>query len=188
MTRTTPIGEPTQLFAGSAWSWDVTYPDFPSNSGWTLAYYLRGPIDKTLAAGTEVTADGVGGFEVRVPKVTTDDFTTAGAYRLIGRVFKTSDEFDGTIVYSGHLLLLADPTVAVNAKSHNRQMLEAIDAALIDGVSDSTEIKSLSVNSRTVTYRDQAELESRRSHYALLVALEENPDAEVSHAGEFQRA
>ena len=186
VARTTPTCEPTQAFIGSAWSWDVSYADFPADESWQLTYVLRGPYDLTLAWGTEVTAASSGpGFEIRVPKATTDNITAHGAYRLVGRVSKSGDEFDGTVVYNGHLLLLADPTTAVNAKSQARQMLEAIDAALLDGVSDSTEIKSLSVNSRTVTYRDQVELEARRSHYAILVALEDNPGATVTHAIEF---
>lgn len=189
MTRITPTCEPTEVTIGSAWSWDVTYSDFPSNSGWTLAYYIRGPVDLTLAAGTEVTADGSGGFEVRVPRTTSDNLAGyPGAYRLTGRVFKASDEFDGTIVYSGHLLVLADPSEAVGAASFNRQMLDAIDEALLAGISDSGEFKSVSVNGRSVTYRDRAEIEKARAHYALLVALEENPDGVVDHAGVFVNA
>ena len=188
MTPTTPIGEPTTLVQGAAWSWDVTYSDFPSDESWQLRYYLRGPDDFDLTFGTHVAADGSGGYEVRVTAAQSLAGVDPGAYRLIGRVNKTSHEFDGTIVYNAHLLVLADPTTAVNAESHNRQMLDAIDAALLAGAGDSAEFKSVALNGRTVTYRDRAEMEKARTHYALLVALEENPDAEVYRAGEFVNA
>ena len=189
MTLTTPVGEPTQITLGGALSWDVTYSDFRSDESWQLKYRLRGPDDADLAWSTHVTADGVGGFEVRVTTAQLATLCTVpGAYRLIGRVNKSGHEFDGTVVYNGHLIVLADPEATVNAKSFNRQMLEAIDEALVAGVSDSTEFKSIAVNGREVQYRDQAELERRRVHYALLVALENDPDGQVVHAGEFVNA
>ena len=181
MAQTTPTKEPAELTLGSAWSWDVTYSDFPSDESWQLRYYLRGPDDFDLTFGTHVTAESSGpGFEVRVTAAQiADACETPGKYRLVGRVNKSGDEFDGTLVYNGHLLVLADPSTAVNAKSFNRRMLDLIDAALLAGVSASAEAKRISVNGREIEYRDRAELEGRRTHYAHLVAIEENPEGRV---------
>jgi hypothetical protein len=188
VARATPTKEPAELFIGSAWSWDVAYSDFPADDSWQLSYALRGPDDIDLAWGTEVTAADSGpGFEVRVPKATTDGITTPGAYRLIGRVSKSGDEFDGLVVHNEHLLLLADPTTAVNAKSFNRQMLEALETALVAGVSSSAEVLEVVINGRRTTYRERGEIEKAHAHYLLLVAIEDNPRGSLSHATEFVR-
>jgi len=188
MAHTVSTHEPTQLVIGSAWAWDPTYSDYPADESWQLAYFLRGHGDLDLAWAAEVTAGTGAAFSVRVPRTTTDNIAgKPGKYRLTGRVFKALDDEDGVVVYSGHLLVLADPATAVNVKSHNRLMLAAIDAALLKGVSLSAEAKAISINGRSIQYRDSADLEGRRAHYALLVALEDNPYATVSHEAVFVR-
>jgi len=175
-----PTCEPAQLVIGSSWAWDVTYSDFPADESWQLSYSIRGPDDFDLAWGTHVAAGSGAEFEVRVTAAqSAAGVTTAGAYRLIGRVNKSGDTWDGEVVFNRHLLVLADPATAVGVKSFNRRMLEAIDSALIDGVADSAEAKRITVNDRTIEYRDRGELDGLRAKYAYLVAIEENPYAEV---------
>ena len=189
LARQTPTREPTQLFIGSAWSWDRTYSDFPADESWQLAYSLRGAHDLDFAFGTEVTAASSGAaFEVRVPKATTDNILVAGGYRLIGRVSKTDDEFDGTVVYNGHLLLLADPTTAVDAKSFNRQMLEAIEEALVAGVPMGAAAQRVTINGRTIEYRTTDDLNRLHASYLARVAVEENPNGVVIDEAVFVRA
>lgn len=189
MTPTIPTKEPAEAHIGSPWLWDVTYSDFPADESWELAYSLRGPKDLDFDFGDEVTAESSGpGFEVRIPKATTDDLgDQPGKYRLIGRVSKSGDDWDGTVVYNGHLLVLADPTTAVNAKSWNRRMLEAIRTALEDGISDSASAKRISVNGREIEYRSVEDLTRLESRFAIRVALEENPDIRVVSGAEFVR-
>jgi hypothetical protein len=183
LAYTVPTVEPRQIESGSVAYWDASYPAFPASDGWQLTYYVRGPVDTTFAWGTEVSADGAG-FAVRVPTTKTDDLTAAGGYRLVGRCTK-----DGEVhtVYNEPLLVLANPATAVNAKSFNRRMLEALDAALIANVANTGERQSVSANGRTVVYRDRAAIETARAHYAVLVAIEENPTGEIAHAAVFVR-
>jgi len=180
-----PTHEPAEAQIGSSWFWDATYPDFPASDGWVLSYYLRGGSDLTLAnatpVGVTITASG-DVYEVRVPGSVTAAVTVAGKYRLIGRVALAGEVH---VVYNAHLLLLLDPSNAVNAKTFNRQMLEAIETAMVAGVANASEIQSVTVNGRTIQYRDRAELNTAHAHYSLLVALEENPDGRLSHAAEF---
>lgn len=189
MARTIPTSEPSEAHAGSPWLWDASYADFPADESWELAYYLRGAKDLDFTFGSEVTAASSGpGFEVRIPKATTDDLGDyLGKYRLIGRVSKSGDDWDGAVVYNRHLLVLADPSTAVGAKSWNRQMLDAIRAALKDGISDSTSAKSISINGRSVEYRSVEELTRLESQFAIRVAMEENPGQTVVREAEFVR-
>ena len=182
MTYVVPTCEPTELTIGSSWAWDISYSDHRSDEGWTLAYYLRGPEDLDITAAlTFVSADGSGGFEIRVPRATTDDLDgKAGPYRLTGRVFKASDDADGRIVYSGHVLVHADPLTAVNAKSFNRRRLEELQAATVR----TNGIREVAVNGRRTVY-EPGEYERLVAYYGMLVAVEENPDGTVSSAIEF---
>lgn len=182
MSYQIPTCEPTQIEAGSVAYWDITYPEFPASEGWELRYYIRGPVDLNIEWGTDVTADGAG-FEVRVPAGDTDNLTTAGAYRLIGRVTLGSEVHT---VYNAPLLVLADPTAAVNAKSTNRQIRDALRTAAVSAAADAPYL-SVQVLGRSVTY-GRREFEAQLAHYEYLVALEENPGADIRHEAVFVRA
>lgn len=187
MAKQIPTREPKQVTLGSSWAWDVTYADFPADESWQLSYKIRGPEDFDLDWSTHVTAGDGAEFEVRVTPAqqTTGSFDTPGSYRLIGRVNKSGDTWDGEIVYNEQLLVLVNPADAVNAKSFNRLMLEKIEAALKGGVANSAEARRISVNNRTIEYRDRRELDELRAKYAYLVAIEENPDGYIAHEVEF---
>lgn len=177
MALQTPTCEPTEITLGAALSFDVTYSDFPADESWQLGYYLRGPDDADIAWTTHVTAGTGAGFEVRVTATQLSDLVaTPGAYRLIGRVNKSGDEFDGTIVYNEHILVLANPVTAVNAKSFNRRRLEELQAATIKPGG----IREVAINGRRTVF-EQAEYERLLAQYTLLVAIENNPDGRIEH-------
>lgn len=182
-----PAREPTEATIGSSWYWDATYSGFPASEGWVLTYYLRGASDLTLAnaspTGVTITADG-DVYEVRIPGTVTAAVTSAGKFRLIGRVALAGEVH---VVYNEHLLLHQDPLDAVNAKTFARQMLEAIEAAMVAGISTSSDIQSITINGRSISYRDRDELNRLHAHYSLLVAIEENPHGTLSHAAQFVR-
>lgn len=185
MAYTIPTHEPAEAFVGESWFWDVTYGAFPADESWQLAYYLRGPKDLDFAFGSEVTAGDGSEFEVRVPATTTDDLAGyPGPYRLIGRVSKSGEVHT---VYNEHLLVLPDPATAVNAKSHARQMLDAIEAALLDFAAGAQQVRT-TVNGRTVEFRSTDDLTALESRYRMLVALEDNPDGSITRLTEFVRA
>jgi hypothetical protein len=180
-----PTVEPTQAVIGTSWYWDATYADFPASDGWTLTYHLRGATDADFITGTDsvtITANG-SAFEVRIPATKTAGLT-AGKYRLTGRVSLAGEIH---VVYSAHLLALTDPTNALDAASFNRQMLDALETAMVAGVASGSELQTVTINGRTISYRDRAELNAAHAHYSLLVAIEENPHGSLSHAAEFVR-
>lgn len=156
-------GEPTTLTAGSSWQWDVTYSDYPPSDGWALTYVFRGPEDYTTQDG-ETDADG-DTYQVRIPKANTD--LTAGAYRLVGYV---DDGIDRFVVYDAPLTVLANPTTAVNAASHDEEMLALIDAAIESRLTGSTGVRSFTVNGRAVEYWSLEELLKLQSVYRSRVA------------------
>lgn len=178
-----PTSPPSEARIGTSWFWDVSYPSFPASDGWQLNLYFRGPTDLTITWASGITADGAG-FAVRITPALAAALTTAGKYLLTGTVTLSGEVHE---VERRHLLVLAAATAAVNVKSFNRQMLEAIQTALLAGVATSAEKKRITVNGRTVEYRDRAELDVLHARYTYLVAIEDNPTGRVVHEAEFVR-
>ena len=176
-----PTSPPDQVRIGTSWFWDVSYPDFPAGDGWQLNLYFRGPTDLTVAWASGITADG-DGFSVRITPTIALLLTTPGKYVLVGTVTLAGEVHE---VERRHLLVLPSATTAVNAKSFHKQMLEAIQAAMVAGVSTTTETQQITVNGRSITYRDRAELDSLYARYLYLVAIEENPTGRIIHEVEF---
>lgn len=187
MAKQVPQCEPRELYIGSSWAWDVTYPDFPSDDGWTLAYEVQGAKNLPLRSGTEVTAASSGsGFEIRVPRATTAKITAGGGYDLIGRVFKAGDKWDGEPVYRGHLQLHANPDIPIDTKSVDRRRLEALEAAIVTQGSEGLLYQSIEEDGTKVVYR-QDQYDQLLGNLRTRVATEENPTGRVLHAAEFVR-
>lgn len=184
MAYQVPTCEPREVTPGDTWAWDVSYPYFPASEGWQLSYAIRGPDDLDVAWSTHISANG-DVFEVRVPASTTDDVSIAGAYRMVGRVTLSGEVH---VVYNQPLLVLANPTTAVNAKSFNRRMLEAIQAAaLTDAAATGGALVEVTVDGHTHRFATEVERRTLVANYALLVAIEENPHGSLTHAAEFVR-
>lgn len=181
MAYQVPTSPPSQVRIGTSWFWDVSYPDFPASDGWELNLFFRGPTDLDVAWGSGISANG-SGYSVRITPAIAANLTAAGKYLLVGTVTLSGEVHE---VERRHILALADPATAGNAKSFNRQMLEAVETAMLAGVASTAEAKRITVNGRTMEYRDRAELETIHARYTYLVAIEENPGGRVLHAVEF---
>ena len=161
----------------------MSYPDFPASDGWELNLVFRGPADLDVAWGSGISANG-SGFSVRITPALATALDTPGKYLLIGTVTLSGEVHE---VERRHLLVMADTAAVVNAKSFNRQMLEAVETALLAGVSTTSETRSITINGRTVEYRDRAELDALHARYTYLVVIEENPGGRIVHEVEFVR-
>lgn len=173
-----PTEEPTRVTAGDSWFWDRTYGDYPASDGWELRYYVRGPSGSHLDIewGTHVTADG-DGFEIRVPASATTDIAGDG-YSLVGRVTKGDESH---LVYRDQLVVQANPAREGGERSFAQKMLEAFQEATLseDGL-----YRRVERGDRTYDYAIE-EWERRLAHWKLMVELERNPDARVTHAAKF---
>ena len=187
MAYTIPVVPPTELRLGSSWFWDVIYPAFPASDSWQLNLWFRGPEDLPVVWGTGIAAASSGPvFEVRITPTIVDagTFTTPGAYRLYGEVSLSGEVH---AVEDRHILVLADPSAVLKAKSFNRQMLEAFEAAAIGLGEGGLKYAEVTINGRKSVFAvDQ--YEKKLAHYKLLVAVEENPGGSIVHETEFVRA
>lgn len=179
-----PTFPPAEVRIGTSWYWDVAYSDAPASVGWELNLYFRGATDLTIAWASGIAASG-DTFQVRITPALAAVLTTAGSYRMIATVTLGSEVHE---VDDRHLLVLPAASTAVNAKSHNRQVLEAVQAALLSGVASNPGTKSVSVNGRSIEYRDTDDLLKLEATYLARVAIEENPGGRIIEEVQFVRA
>lgn len=114
--------EPSQLRVGDTWSWRRSLPDYPASKGWVLTYELVNGSDCISIAAT---ADGDDHLVV-VPAVDTSN-KAAGDYQWLARVRKAGVV---TSIESGVMTVLPDFSRAVDARSHVRKVLAAIERIL----------------------------------------------------------
>lgn len=167
-----PSNEPTELRAGDTWKWNRTdkVSDYPSPT-WTLTYRF-----KNQSGGFEIvaTADGSGGFSVSVPKATTAAIA-AGDYAWQAEVDNGTERY--TLERGGNLKVLPDffagsAATALDARSHARKMLQAIETAL-EAFAASPTMKSYTIGTRSYTRAEIPDLLKLRQHYKTDVAAEE---------------
>lgn len=183
MTTTVPTTEPKRLTLGDSWQWDRVLQQYPPDDGWELQYTIRGPEDRDLEWGTQVTAvDGV--YQVRVAATdTTTQKAQPGRHVLTGTVTKGTDRFT---VYQASLEIDPDPTTAVGEEDDLKKLLDAIDAALQGQALNATQ-QALTINGRSISQYSLAELTTYRNRIALRYEVRRNPNARLLHAGRFVR-
>ena len=123
-----PTTEPSRIRAGDTVTWRKTLDGYPASAGWALHYRLinaAGKFDITT------TADGAAHL-VSVPPGTSDDYT-AGTYTLLSWV---TDGADRVSLPTRQIVVLPNLAVEVagyDTRSQAKKMLDAIDAALLEG-------------------------------------------------------
>lgn len=163
----TPTNEPRVVRAGDTWAWrreDLT--DYPAPT-WTLRYYFKAP---SANFNFDATADGTHFAIARTAAQTAA--LAAGLYQWFAFV---TDGTQRHQVDQGTLEVLPDMGVTGNldTRSHARKMLDALDAALLAQAQGAALALSYSINGRSVTYRDGADVLKARDYWAQKVRDEE---------------
>lgn len=167
MAYTVPTTELPQLRIGDTWQWRrEDLGDYPAST-WTLTYYFR---NATSYFNVTATADA-DAFEVSVAKATTAGYVT-GWYDWFAMVDDGAERYQ---VDSGRVELLPDPSgsVALDARTHARTMLDTIEAALESrAAADTLDLISTQLDARGLT-RDREGLLKLRTYYRAEVARED---------------
>lgn len=170
MAYTPPTTEPTELRVGDTWAWTRSLADWPA-SVWTLTYYLR---NASAHIDVEATSDG-DDFAVTVEKAVTSDYA-AGWYDWVAVVDDGTSRHE---VSRGRLRVLPDysAAAALDARSFARQMVDSIEAALLDRAStDQLDVINAALADRSLS-RDKAGLITLRSHFLAEARREEHTEA-----------
>jgi hypothetical protein len=170
MAYTPPTTEPTELRAGDTWAWTRSLAAWPA-SVWTLTYHLR---SATAHLDVVATADG-DDFAVSVAKATTAGYAQ-GWYDWVAEVTDGTSRHE---VGRGRLRVLPDysAAAALDGRSFARQMVDYIEAALLDRASsDQLDVINASLADRSLS-RDKAGLITLRSHFLAEAKREEHTEA-----------
>ena len=124
MTATIPDREPAQLRCGDTWRWTRSLADYPATT-WTLKYRY-----KTASTGFEIVASADGTDHSVTHAASTTGGYTAGSYNWTAWVESGAEKY--TIAEGVAQLLpdfrTADAATGVDARSHARKTLDALEA------------------------------------------------------------
>lgn len=166
MGYTIPKTEPSIITAGDTIQWTIDLSDYPASS-WTLKYNLISADDSGHNELITSIADG----DTHVISISTDTSGaySSGDYKLEKYVIDTGD----TVRYSLGLTTIRvkpDPTCAVDSRSHNKKVLDAIQSN-IENVA-SKEQQSYSIAGRSLSRYSFEELMSLKDKYEALYQTE----------------
>lgn len=171
MSSTVPTWEPRLLTAGDRWLWErQDLADYPAGT-WTLSYSLaKADRQITLTA----TASG-GAHRIDVSAATTAAYP-AGRYSWAAYVTYGSDRRQ---IASGEIEIrpnLATATSGIDGRSFARQMLEAIESAMLGRASaNQLDMVNMQIASRGLQ-RDTAALPKLRDAFKAEVKSESIAD------------
>lgn len=147
---------PSTIIAGDTTNFNESFSDYPS-TGWTLNAYLVGPstLNVTGSAGTNDSFDIVFGASAT-------QLLKAGIYDLTLRVT------DGSAVYTvvrTTVDVVSNPALSQSRIVTAQRMVELIDLALINQLSDGDAIESFSIAGRNFSNISRTELIAERSKW-----------------------
>jgi hypothetical protein len=157
--------EPTAATAGDTVNWSKCLPEYPSASGWTLKYALRG-----INGSLDITATTSGaGY------LATGIVPAAGDYTLQGYVVKGSEKHT---IYISAFTATPDLSAAIanyDGRSHAKRVLDAIEA-VIEGRATRGD-QAMIVDGTSIIKMSAEQLKLLRVYYRKEYAAEKRADA-----------
>ena len=151
---------PDKIVKGDSYSWQYDNTDFPYSSSWRLTYSLAKSGTRIQINATAAT-NGTGHL-VEISGTTTGAYT-AGEYDWQAHITNNVERY---LVGQGVIEIVADLAAGsggTDARTHNKIMLDAIEAAL-EGRASSTQLEQR-VGEVQVRYMTFAELSKARDFY-----------------------
>lgn len=177
--------EPSRLAKGERIEWTRSFADAPA-SLYTLQYRFR--INGAVGINVTATADG----DAHLAEITAAaslTFGTTGKYRWQAWATENADATNTFVVASGILVVepgFVSSTAAVELRSTAKQILDALDAALL-GTATATHLEyeiSTPAGTRKVKNLTRDELIKQREYWAKIVG-NENAAERVRNGGRF---
>jgi hypothetical protein len=174
MTQTVPTIEPATLTAGDTAKWQKSLPDYPASAGWVLSYVL-------VKTGAQITFSATASGDDHLVNVATA--TTAawsvGRYQYQAFVSKSGERFTASAGQIEVRPNFSAATTGIDARSHARKTLEAVEAVLEGRASQAQQ--EYQIGDRQLKYTPLGDLLKLRSLYRAEVTAELN--AEFISAG-----
>lgn len=163
---TIPTSEPASLNAGDTARWLKALPSYPATDDWVLAYALVNAGQRIAFTATAQGSDHL----VNVPAATTTAWAP-GTYDYRASVIRAGDVFT---VATGRITIEPAFGAAVDARSHARRTLQAIEATLEGRASSAT--AEYQIAGRQMKYIPVPELLTLRDRYRRDVRAEDAAD------------
>lgn len=149
--------------AGDTAKWLRSLDDYPASQSWVLTYTLVSAAQRYTFTATASGNDHL----VNVAAATTTTWAP-GTYTWVARASKAGEVFT---VGSGTMVVRPSFAAAVDARSHARKVLEAIEAVLEGRAS--SEVAQYEIAGRSLRYIEPSELLKLRDRYRAEVARED---------------
>ena len=168
MSAIPPTIEPASFVTGETVVWSKSFTDYPA-SEWALTYYFRGG-----STGINVAA-AADGDDFLVTITAAANTLAAGVWDYQAFLTKGSEKY---LAASGKVTVKASLTgneaTTFDGRSQAKKILEALDA-MIEGTA-SVNQKRYQINNRELERYSLTELIALRTHYANLVAREQQAE------------
>jgi len=146
--------------AGDTLNFPVEVPEYPNTDGWTLKYRLTARFTSPVQASIVLTAvnNADGTYQVQESPANTE-LWAAGYYTWARWVEKVGAM--QTLTERGQLEVRPNPRTLAQGVDTRSQAAKAVDdimAAMATFTASNGTIKSYTIGSRQITYRDKAEM------------------------------
>jgi len=174
----TPVQPPSSFFAGDTTKWIVDAPDYLPADGWSLLVNITNQSNTYNKTSTD-NGDGRHLITLAVADTTT---YVAGDYNMVVAAIKGAERYT---IYTGKLTVRPNLATAVDARSHVKKTLDAIEAYMEDP--NNLTAASYSIAGRSLSRRTSEEMIALHSHYTKLWKQEKDADRIDSGQGPRRR-
>ena len=167
-----PSIEPTSVFAGDTLTWQITIPDCPASSGWTLNYRLintTGKIDITSTAN-------INDFLINVPAATSAGYSP-GIYDW--QSYLTDLSGNRFTVAAGSMEIKpnwAAQTTGLDTRSIAKQILDSLESAWVAAAAKRAYVFEYKVANRMMRFATRGEWIAEMDYWRREVAREERAE------------
>lgn len=166
MAATIPLNEPSSFTAGDTVKWRINAPDYLPADGWVLSYALVQSGNQKTITGTN---NGDGTHLATITAANSATYST-GIYFYQAYVTLSGERFkirEGRIEVKPNF---ATATTGVDARSHVKTVLDALEATLANKAS--RDQLSYTINGTTIAKLTPAEIIKWHNHYSTMYRQE----------------
>lgn len=166
MTATIPLHEPASFNAGDTVKWRISVPDYLPADGWVLSYALVQSTNQKTISGTN---NGDGTHLATITAANSATYT-AGIYFYQAYVTLSAERYkvrEGRVEVKPNF---AAATTGVDARSHVKTVLDALEATLANKAS--RDQLNYTINGTTIAKLTPADIIKWHSHYSTMYRQE----------------
>jgi hypothetical protein len=163
-----PSTEPSSVFAGDTITWQITIPDCPASSGWTLNYRLINTTGKIDIASNANVND----FLISVPAATSAAYVP-GVYAW--QSYLTDLSGNRFSIATGSIEIKpnwAGQAAGIDTRSNAKKILDSLEAAWVTAASTRAYVFEYKIENRMMRFATRGEWIAEMDYWRREVARE----------------